>query len=316
MVAFAARRAVETIPVLFITSLIIFLMIHLIPGDPAVVIVGPDAEPAVVEAVRKDLGLNEPLPIQYGIWLGHILRGDFGNTYSTHYPVGALLLQRLPATIELAGAALMLALLISVPLGVVAALRQRTRFDIVTSVVTTIGLAIPEFWSSILLVIVFAVWLGWLPPGGRVPLLENPLAAIPRLVLPAFALAVPVAAAQTRFVRAAVIETLNQPYIRTANAKGLRPRDVVYFHALRAALIPVATVVGIQLGRLLGGAVFIESIFNWPGIGRLLVVSLQAREYATVQGTLLVLVAAFALVNLAMDIVYGLLDPRIRLGRL
>ncbi|MGH7321313.1 MAG: ABC transporter permease [Candidatus Rokuibacteriota bacterium] len=309
---FLVRRLLQTVPVIAFVSIVVFLLMRLIPGDPAVVIAGPDAEREVLDALRAKLGLNEPLPVQYVVWLSHILRGDFGVSYSSGFPVSELLAKRFPATLELTLAALVIGVLLSFPLGIAAALHHRKRLDFGISVGTTVGLAVPEFWSGILMVIVFAVVLKWLPPGGRVPVLERPLAGLESLVLPAVTLALPVVAAQTRFVRAALLQVFREQYIQTAHAKGLRKTAVVLRHALRNALIPVVTVIGIQLGRLLGGAVLIETVFNWPGVGRLMVVALADRDYTVVQATLLVLVVTFSLINLTMDIVYGVLDPRIR----
>lgn len=312
MTVFVLRRLLQTVPVLAFASVVAFLVMRLIPGDPAVVIAGPDAEQEVREALREKLGLNEPLAVQYLIWLGYVLQGDFGVSYSSGFPVSELLLKRFPATLELTLAALVLGVLLSFPLGIAAALRHRRWLDLGISTGTTVGLAVPEFWSGILLVIAFAVVLKWLPPGGRVPLLEDPGGGLQSLVLPALTLAMPVVAAQTRFVRTALLAVLQERYIQTAHAKGLRNAAVVLRHALRNALIPVVTVIGIQLGRLLGGAVLIETVFNWPGVGRLMVVALNDRDYTVVQATLLVLVVTFSLINLLMDLVYGLLDPRIR----
>ena len=316
MVALVLRRLLQTIPVLVFISMVVFLTVHLIPGDPALVVAGPDAQPDAIEALREKMGLNEPLPVQYGIWMGQILQGDFGVSYTSKYPVARLISERLPATIELTVASLIIALLLSVPLGVVAALHHRTRIDIGISVGTTMGLAVPEFWSGLLFVIVFALLLNWFPPGGRIPFLEDPLGGLRSLTLPALTLALPVGAAQARFVRSALLEVLHEQYIQTAHAKGLPARTVVLSHALRNALIPVVTVVGIQLGKLLSGAVLVETIFGWPGVGRTMVTALADRDYTTVQGTLLVMVVLFSLVNLATDVLYGFLDPRIRRGEL
>lgn len=315
MTAYIARRIVQAIPVLVITSIGVFLLLRLVPGDPAVVLAGPDASTEVVAAVRQSLGLDQSLPVQYLRWVGNALRGDLGQSYISRISVWELVALKLPATFELAVAALLLALLIAIPTGIIAGVRQRSRTDIAISTFTAVGLGLPNFWVGILLILLFALVLGWLPPGGRVEFGRDPVLALKHLALPALTLAIPQSAIFSRFLKAAVVDVLHEDYVRTARAKGLAERVVVFRHVLRNALIPIVTVLGMHFGRLLGGAVIIESVFTWPGIGRLMLDAIGRRDYAVIQGGLLLLVTMFVLINLITDLTYGFLDPRVRQGR-
>lgn len=314
MTQYLTRRLIQTLPVVILTSIGVFMLLRLVPGDPALIYAGPDAPREVVEAVRRDMGLDQPLPVQYVIWLQHVLSGDLGLSLASKYPVGELIAQRLPATVELTGAAFLLALVISLPTGIVSALRPRTGIDFGLTVFSTLSLAVPNFWLGILLIILLSLRLGWLPSGGRVMLAKDPLQALHHLLLPAFTLSLSLAAEFSRFLKCSMLEVLQEHYIRTARAKGLREVTIVVHHALRNALVPLVTVLGVRFGQLLGGAVIVESVFTWPGVGRLLLVAIQNRDYTVVQGTLLLLVMGFVLVNLFTDILYGFLDPRVRLG--
>ena len=314
MLEFTLRRLLQVLPVVVLSSVGVFLLLHLVPGDPVAVLAGPDATPETIQAMRQELGLDRSLPVQYGIWLGRVVRGDFGRSYAYRRPVGELILQRIPATVELAVAGLTLALLVAIPTGVLAAVRQGSVFDWLASTLSGFAIAVPNFWFGILAIIVFSLTLGWLPPGGMVELSRDPVAGLRFLVLPAVTLALNQAAVLSRFVKASVLEVLNEDYVRTARAKGLSEPQVTRRHVVRAALIPVATVLGLEFGRLLGGAVIVESVFAWPGMGRLIVQGILHRDYPIVQATLLLLVITFVVVNLATDLVYGLLDPRIRLS--
>lgn len=309
---YIVSRLLQAVPTVILASVAIFLLIHLIPGDPAMLLAGPDAGPEVVQALRQKLGLDQPLPVQYAIWAGSALRGDLGVSMISRYEVWRLVGMALPATLELMTVAFLLTLLVSLPLGIVAAVKQHSGFDAAVSVFTALGIGVPNFWLGILLILLFALALGWLPPQGRAPLLEEPGRAWRFLLLPAITLAVTQSAILTRFVRASMVEVLYEDYVRTARAKGLRDRMVVIGHALRNALIPVVTVIGIQIGRLLGGAVIVESVFAWPGVGRLLLKAIEERDYAVVQGGLLLLVVAFIVINLLTDLAYAVIDPRIR----
>jgi ABC-type dipeptide/oligopeptide/nickel transport system permease component len=311
-VKFIVRRLAQAVPVAFLASIAIFLLLRLIPGDPADVLAGPDARPEVVQAIRQDLGLEQPLPVQYVIWLSHIVRGDLGRSALSKLPVADLIARRIPATLELAVAAMLLALAIALPTGIIAAIRQRGPADILISSLNGVLIAIPNFWFGILAIMLFALVLGWLPAGGRVELSRDPIQGLKFLCLPAITLALPTAVSLSRLVRTAMLEVLYEDFVRTARAKGLAGAHVVLRHALRNALIPVVTVLGLQFGRLLGGSVIVESVFGWPGVGRLMLDAIGTRDYVVVQAGLLLLVLVFILVNLLTDLLYGYLDPRIR----
>lgn len=314
MIAYILRRLLHLIPVVLLSSFLVFMLLHLVPGDPAETVAGPDATPDVIKAVRQKMGLDRPLAIQYGIWLGSIARADLGASYISKMPVIDLVGYAFPATIQLAMAALFLALAISLPLGVLAAVKQASKLDLFVQGYTALGLAVPNFWLGILLILLFALILGILPPGGRIDPLQSPAVGLKTLILPAVTLGIHISAVFTRFVRAAMLEVLHEDYVRTARAKGLQEKVVVVRHALRSALVPVVTVVGLQFGRLLGGAVVVESVFAWPGVGRLIIQAVEQRDYTVVQAALLWLVLVFLLINLITDILYAFLDPRIRLG--
>jgi ABC-type dipeptide/oligopeptide/nickel transport system permease component len=314
MIGYIVRRLLALIPILLFASIVVFLMIHLIPGDAASAIAGPDVTPEQLEALREKMGLNEPLYYQYWIWLRQILGGDLGVSNVSHLPVATLIASRLPATLELTTAAIVFAVIIAIPAGVLAALRHRKPADHAVSVVSSIGLSVPEYWSGLLAIIFFSVWLGWLPPGGRVAPADNVWLWLRSLLLPAVTLGLPLAAMQVRFVRASMIEVLHEQYILTARSKGLNKLRIVVVHALRNSLIPLMTVLGIQVGRLMGGAILVESIYNWPGIGRMIVQSISQRDYALVQAEVLLIVIIFTVLNLVIDILYGVVDPRVRLG--
>ena len=315
MLAFTLRRLVQSVPVVILSTIAVFLLLHLVPGDPALAVAGSDARPDTLAAIRHDMGLDQPLPVQYVQWVGRVLQGDLGRSYTTKLPVAEQIALRIPATIELSLAGMALALLISVPTGVLAAVRERGMADWIISAFNACAIALPNFWFGILMILLFALALGWLPASGRGDYGREPLTAWKFLLLPALTLALNQAAVLSRFVKSSVLEVLHDDYVRTARAKGLREALVIRRHVLRNALVPVATVLGIQFGRLLGGAIVVESVFAWPGVGRLVLQSIGSRDYTTVQGVLLLLVLAFIVVNLLTDVAYGLLDPRIRLSR-
>jgi len=314
MLIFILRRLLQAVPVVFLASVGVFLLLHLLPGDPAQVLAGSDASPQLLDAVREDMGLNEPLPVQYFVWLQHVLLGDLGKSILSKIPVSQLMSQRLPATLELALAGEILTVLIGLPLGILAAVNQRSKADWGITSAISLGLAIPNFWLGILLIILFAVILGWMPPGGRGDFSRDPITALKFIALPAITLALPAAMNLSRLTKASVLEVLYEDYVRTAWAKGLNGRSVVVIHVLRNALIPVVTAVGLEFGRLLGGSIIVESVFTWPGLGTLMLTSINNRDYASVQAGLLLLVMVFITVNLITDIAYGFLDPRIRLS--
>ncbi len=310
---YVMHRLLQALPVLFLASIPVFLILHLAPGDPAVLLAGEDATDEEVQVIRDYLGLDKPLVTQYGVWLGRVLQGELGTSYFMQgVTVEQLIALRMPATIELALFSIVIALAISVPFGILAALRRGGLADHMVMGASTVSIAIPNFWLGILVLLVFARWLGWLPAGGRpVAFVDDPLQSLRFLVLPAFTLALYTSAILVRFVRASMIEVLHQDYIRTAYAKGVPFRQILYKHALRNALIPAVTVLGVQFGLLLTGTIVIELVFSWPGLGQLILGAIAGRDYQLVQGTLLVFVVIVVVTNLATDLVYGLLDPRI-----
>lgn len=312
MGAYAARRLLQFVPTLFLVSIIVFLMVRAIPGNVAYVLLGPNATQEQVAVVQKQLGLDEPIWNQYRIWVGGILRGDLGESWINDYPVSSLIRAKFPATAALAIGALLVALLLSFPIGIISALHEGSWLDRVARMYTSLGLGVPTFWLGILLVLAFSLRLKWLPPSGYVPFMQHPLASFKMLILPSLTLGIYLSAIFARFLRSSMLDVLGQDYVRTATAKGLPARAVVAGHVLKNALIPVVTMFGLQFGGLLGGAVITEAIFDWPGLGRLLVTSIASRDYAVVQGTILLAAVAYLVVNLLTDLAYGLLDPRIR----
>jgi peptide/nickel transport system permease protein len=315
MLAFTLRRLVQAVPVVFLSTIVVFLLLHLVPGDPAIAVAGSDAREDTLAAIRQEMGLDQPLPIQYVRWISRVLQGDLGRSYTNKLPVAEQIGQRIPATLELTFSGLALALLVSIPTGILAAVRDRGLADWVISSFNAFAIAIPNFWLGILMILLFGLFLGWLPPSGRGDFGREPATAWQFLILPAITLALNQSAVLSRFVKSSMLEVLHEDFVRTARAKGLRERTIVLRHVLRNALVPIATVLGIQFGRLLGGAIVVESVFAWPGVGRLILQSIGNRDYATVQGALLLMVLSFVVVNLITDLTYGLLDPRIRLSR-
>lgn len=311
MIAYVVGRLVQAVPVLILASIAVFSVLRLIPGDPADIIAGEDATPKEVDALRDQLGLSDPVPVQYAKWVGQLARGDLGVSLRTGVPVTELLSLSLPPTIELAVASYAIALLIGIPLGTIAGVKPRSWWDWALSVFTVGTLGIPTFLLGVILLWVFAVDLGWFPASGRASFFHDPLASIRYLALPATALGTGLAAVLARYTRTTVQAAMGQDYIRTARAKGLKSRHVIIRHALRNSLIPIVTIVALQFGNIMAGAVVIERVFTRPGLGRLVVDAILNRDYIIVQSTLMILVVIFVLVNLAADIAYGLLDPRV-----
>jgi peptide/nickel transport system permease protein len=308
---YTLRRVLQMIPALFIVSVVVFMTIHLIPGDPAKNIAGPNATDVQLEALTRKFGLDQPLWKQYVIWLRNALTGDMGYSYINNYPVNKMIAQRVPATLELAIAAALIAMLISFPLGILSALRQGTAIDFASTVFSALSFAVPAFWLAILMILVFSLQLKWLPPSGRPDFGEQPVEHIKALIMPALTLGIAMAAKIARYLRSSMLEVLDQDYVRTARAKGLRERLVTSRHVVRNALIPVITVLGLQTGDLLSGAIIVESVFAWPGVGRLTVQAIGWRDYALLQADVLYIVMAFMIVNLLTDLTYGFIDPRI-----
>jgi len=334
MAAYVARRLLIAIPILLGISLIVFFMLHSAGGDPAELMLGLHADPVSIARLRHQLGLDRPLAVQYLDFLGQALRGNLGRSYQSNELVTHEVLQRFPATIELAVGAMLIAVVIGFGMGTLAAVRRHSIFDYSSTLVALAGVSIPTFWLGLILIIVFGLWLRWLPISGRIDpriglspsdhfVIVNALIhgdwrvfddALKHLILPAITLAGWPAAIIARMTRASLIETLGQDYIRTARAKGLRDRAIVFGHAYRNALIPVLTVVGLEFGSLLGGAVVTETVFAWPGVGSLTITAIGDRDYQLVQGIVLLLGTVFVVLNLLVDLVYAFLDPRIRYG--
>ncbi|MCC7165272.1 MAG: ABC transporter permease [Anaerolineae bacterium] len=314
MQTYFIRRLLQGILVLAVTSIIIFVAIRILPGDPILTKAGATNvwSEEMAREQRHKFGLDKPVPVQYVDWLLNAFRGDFGISYFNQFSVTELIQRKWMATVELALVSLGLAILVGVPTGILAALKNNSWIDYLVSSVVTIGISIPGFWLGIMLVILFAVELKWLPPSGYIPINENPQANLRFLILPALTLAIILAAPIMRFLRASLLEVLNQDYIRTARGKGLTERGIVMGHAFRNALIPTITILGIIIGNLIAGVVIIEWVFSWPGIGWLAVDSIFKRDYAVVQAVTLLITFGVVLVNLFVDLTYGFLDPRIR----
>jgi peptide/nickel transport system permease protein len=314
MAGFILKRVLLLVPVLLGVTVIVFVVMWLVPGDPATSLLGTFATPENVAKVRAELGLNQPMPVRYAIWLADVLHGNFGQSYILHRPVADELMDRLPPTLLLAGAALVLCSVAGILLGIVAAVRQNGWEDRVITVAVLLGVSTPSFWLGMLLILWFAVDLAWLPAGGMQEMFgPGGAGEIARhLILPALALAAVPAAVLVRLTRTAMLEVMRQDYVRTARAKGLREGRVILRHAFLNALVNVVPIIGIEAGYVLGGAVYIESVFQWPGIGQMLVTAISTRDIILVQGGVLVVAAAYVLINLLTDLAQGLLDPRIR----
>jgi peptide/nickel transport system permease protein len=314
MLSYVGARLLQAVPVLFLSSVVVFLFIRLVPGDPAVTMAGPNATPDQVAALRRVYQLDRPLPVQYLTWLGRLVQGDLGVSYTTRRPVAALVAQRLPATLHLAVGTMLVMLVVGGPLGVVCAVRPRWAVSRAIAILNAVALATPTFWLGILLLLLFAVSLRWVPPSGFVSITEQPLESMRLLVLPCLTLGASGTAIVIRFMRASMSEVMHSDFIRTAHAKGLRESAIVTRHVLRVAALPVVTVLAVQFGYLLGGAVITEAVFGWPGVGRLTLDAIGNRDYLIVQAMMLFFVAVFIAVNVVADLCYAILDPRIRLA--
>jgi len=306
------RRLMAAIPVMGVVAIAVFALLHVTPGDPAVIIAGDYATPDEVAKIRSKLGLDRPFLVQVGIWLGQVVRGDLGTSIFSGLPVTTLIGQRAEATTGLTVLALLISVAIGVPLGVVAAWKQRSWIDRVVMVFAVSGFSMPVFWLGFILVYVFALSLGWLPVQGYVPLREGFWPFLSHLILPAVTLSVVYMALIARMTRASMLGVLHEDYIRTAFAKGLEPRGVLMRHALKNASLPVVTIIGIGFALLIGGAVVTETVFALPGLGRLTVDAIVRRDYPVIQGVLLVVAGVYVLINLVIDLLYAVLDPRIR----
>lgn len=312
MLIFIVRRLLSAIPTLILVSLFVFTLQKLLPGDPVLAMAGEERDPAVMEYLREKYRLNDPAPLQYLHWVGNVLQGDFGTSLRTEQPVTTLLASKLPVTLELAVLALLIALLIGIPTGVISAVRKGTAVDYGANVLALSGISIPHFWLGILLIMIFAVKLQWLPASGFVPLAEDLGQNLKTLILPAFVLGAGLSGVLMRHTRSAMLEVLRADYVRTARAKGLFPRTVILKHALRNALMPIVTLTTLLFGELLGGAVLTEQVFSIPGFGKMIVDAVFNRDYAVVQGVVLCVVIGFLLLNLLADVLYRLINPRLR----
>jgi peptide/nickel transport system permease protein len=309
--AYVVRRLALMVPVAFLVTIGVFMLIHLTPGDPALILLGEDRSPQAIEAIHHRLGLDRPLYVQYVVWLGQIVHLDLGRSVTTHQPVTIAIGERLPATFELGAVALIWSLLVAIPLGTIAAVRRGSLADRIATGFTVGGVSIPNFFIGIVLIFVLSVSWRLFPFGGYVPFNQDPYQNLRHIVLPAIALGTAGAAINMRFTRSSMIEVLNLDFIRTARAKGASWQRVVFLHALKNALIPVVTIIGLQVGGIIEGAVVTETVFTWPGVGRLAVESILNRDYTVVQGIVLLAAFSFMFANLLVDLVYGWLDPRI-----
>lgn len=314
MLAYILRRLVMLIPVLLVVGIVVFGLMHITPGDPAAVMLGQNATPDQIAQLRATLGLDRPVAVQFFEWIGGVVRLDFGDSIFMGMPVIEAVQARIQPTLLLTFYALMIQIAIGVPVGVISAIRRGSLLDRALMVVSISGAAIPTFFLGIVLILIFAVNLRWLPAGGYVPLLEDPAAHFRAMVMPAFALGFSSAGLLARMVRSTMLDVMREDYIRTAYAKGVRERAVINRHALRNALIPALTIVGASVGALLGGAVVTETVFTIPGMGRLVVQSIGRRDFPVIQGSVMLIAAVYVLVNLAVDILYMYVDPRVRYG--
>ena len=314
MLQYIARRLVQMVPVVFVMSVVIFAIARLLPGDPVVTILGEQATPEQRQRVRQELRLDEPLPMQYGYWVVQVMQGDFGRSLRSSEQVSSMIRDRAPVTLELTLFSMILAVIIGVPSGIVAATRRDSWLDFVSRFIAMFGVAIPFFWMGLLLILLFALVLRWLPPSGYVDFLRDPVMNLKLMILLSITVGTSMAAIIMRQTRASMLQVLSEDYLRTARAKGLPNVQVLYRHALRNALITIVTIIGLQVGVLLGGAVVTETVFAMPGIGRMVVNAIFQRDYPVVQGGVLFIVANVLIVNLIVDLIYVYLDPRIKLS--
>jgi peptide/nickel transport system permease protein len=314
MIAILTRRIVSLVVTLLVVSLLIFTVMDLLPGDPAAIMLGTSVSPETLAALQHQLGLDQPLPVRYLAWLAGVFRGDLGQSYTYGVPVAGLIVERLAVTLPLALMAVVLSVLIAVPLGVQAARRHNGLFDVVAGMFSYIGIAVPAFWVGLLLIILFSTMLGWMPAGGFPGWDAGLLPGLKALVLPAVALALPQAGVLTRVARAAVLDVMNEDFVRTARAKGLSDAVAIWRHALPNALIPVVTMLGLQFTFLIAGAVLVENVFNLPGLGRLALQALAQRDIIVMQDVVLFFSGLVILMNFVVDLAYLVIDPRLRAG--
>ncbi len=312
MIRYLQARVLALLLILVLMSVVVFSFLHLTPGDPVEAMLGSEVDQATKDGLRHALGLDRPLPVQYGVWMSRALRGDLGASIQMHQRVSTLLAEKLPVTIELTAAASVVGLLIALPAGVLAAVRRNSAVDLGAMGIALAGVSVPSFWLGVMLILLFALHWRIFPSIGYVPISRDPIGALRHLVLPAVTLGLGLAGALTRMVRSGVLEELGHEYVRTAKAKGLRFPTIINRHVLRNALLPTLTVLGVQVSVLLGGAVITEQIFAWPGVGQLAVQAVQSRDYPVLQGSILIIAVLATVVQLVVDLAYALMDPRIR----
>jgi peptide/nickel transport system permease protein len=312
MLLYILRRLAIAIPTLFLVSVMVFGLLKLLPGDPVIALAGEERDPAVIEYLRQKYSLDQPIYVQYGKWLGGVVQGDFGLSVRTRLPIGEMIVERLPVTIQLSVMAIIIAIAIGIPAGVIAALKRGTPVDYGVSILGLTGLSVPSFWLGIMLILVFAVRLGWLPSGGYVGFFQSPWENLRYTLMPSLVLGTAAAAIVMRHTRSSMLLVLKQDYVRTARAKGLKERIVVVRHVLRNGLIPVVTVSTLHFGELLSGAVLTEQVFGIPGFGKMVVDGVFGRDYAVVQAVVLCSAAMFLFMNLVADVAYVILSPRLR----
>lgn len=312
MPVYIGKRLLVAIPTLLIISIFVFSLQKLLPGDPILAMAGEERDPATIEFLREKYRLNDPVPLQYVNWLGGVVTGDFGISLRTNQPVLELIGQKLPVTIQLAVMAMFFAMIIGIPIGILAAVKKNTWIDYTANIVALSGLSIPNFWLGIMLILLVSVKLGWLPASGYESIFVDPVRSIETMLMPAFVLGNTLAATLMRHTRSAMVAVLSSDYIRTARAKGLSPREIILSHSFRNALLPVITLLALLFGELLAGAVLTEQIFTIPGFGKMTVDAVFTRDYAVVQGIVLCTAVGFILMNLLADIAYVLLNPRLR----
>ncbi len=312
MLSYLVKRLFTLVPTVFFVTVIIFGLQQLLPGDPATMLAGEDQDPTVIAYLQKKMHLDEPLPVRYAYWIGGVLQGDLGESLRIQKPVLELIQEKLPVTLELAGLAMLIALVIGIPAGIISAVAKDSVWDYAANVVALWGLSTPNFWLGILLILLFSVSLGWLPASGYVSPFEDLKANLAAMIMPAFVLGNAIAAVLMRHTRSAMLQVLNADYVRTARAKGLRERTVVLKHALRNALTPIITLGALEFGTLLSGAVLTEQVFSIPGFGKLIVDAVFNRDYAVVQGVVLFTSTVYILLNLLADLAYFLVNPRLR----
>jgi peptide/nickel transport system permease protein len=311
---FIARRLLYSVVVLFGVLVLVFALVHLVPGDPVRIALGTRYTPQAYDALRSASGLDQPIAEQFVGYLGNAVTGNLGVSFRDGDPVTLTLLQRLPATVSLGLAGIVVALLIALPAGIWSALHEGRISDAIVRITSQFGVSVPDFWLGILLIALFATTLGWLPTSGYRPLFEDPAGWLRHIVLPGLTVGLVAGAIMTRYVRSAVLDVASMGYVRTARSKGLPPRVVTFRHTVRNALVPVLTITGIQLATVLGGVIVVEVVFAWPGVGRLVYNSVAARDYPVIQGAVLLIAALFLAINLIVDVLYAVVDPRIRLS--